>query len=182
VAIDLADEVDAAAFLASIDEELLSWDRNGFVSPTYPEPVRPAAIADVAGMRRLPLALGAFFAMTMAGGFAISIAVATRARRRELAILGALGCSPRQRAASVRWHALTVAVIALLVGIPLGIAVGRTLYRAFAVDLGVVPHVAIPVMWTAAVAAAALAVGLLASAGPARAAARPASPILLRAE
>ena len=182
VAIDLVDGVDPAEFLASIDEELLTWDRNGFVSPTYPDPVRPAAIADIAGMRRLPLALGAFFAATMAGGFAISIAVATRARRRELAILGALGCSPRQLAASVRWHALTVAGIALLVGTPIGIAGGRTLYRAFAVDLGVVPHIAISVTWTVAVVAAVLAVGLLASAGPARAAARPASPALLRAE
>ena len=182
VAIDLADGVDAARFLEGLDKELLTWDRNGFESPTYPEPVRPPAIADVAGMRRLPLLFGTFFAVAMAGAFAIGIAVATRARRRELAILSALGSSPRQLAASVRWHALTVVGSAVLIGTFLGIAAGRTLYRAFAVDLGVAPAAAVPVTGIVAVAMAALLVGLLASAGPARTAARLPWSNLLRAE
>jgi putative ABC transport system permease protein len=108
--------------------------------------------------------------------------VATRARRGELGVLAALGCSPRQLAASVRWHALTVAGLALLVGTPLGIAAGRTLYRAFAVDLGVVPDVAIPVGWAVVVAVLTLVIGLLASAAPARAAARPPASTMLRSE
>jgi hypothetical protein len=182
VAVDLARGVDPSAFLESIQGELLSWDRNGFVSLTYPEPARPSAIADLAGMRRLPLALGAFFALTMAGGYAIGIAVATRARRRELGVLAALGGSPRQLAASVRWHALTVACVALLVGTPLGIAAGRTLYRAFAVDLGVLPDIAVPVGWTAVVAVVTVVIGLLASAAPARSAARPPASTMLRSE
>ncbi|MCI3949168.1 MAG: hypothetical protein K0R11_1102, partial [Acidimicrobiales bacterium] len=45
VAVDLADGVDPSAFVESIDDELLSWDRNGFASRTYPEPARPSTIA-----------------------------------------------------------------------------------------------------------------------------------------
>ncbi len=168
LAIDLAESVDVDDFLASIDaDERLSWDRNDFDSFFYPEPVRPAAIADVASMRRLPIGLGAFFALAMAGGLATGIEVATRARRRELAILGALGCTSRQVASSVRWHALTVASLAVAVGVPLGVAAGRVLYRTFAVDIGVLPTIDISLPAIAGVAVGTIVVGLLASALPA---------------
>lgn len=41
--------------------------------------------------------------------------------------------------------ATTIAAIALLVGLPLGIAAGRFAWNAFAEDLGVIPEVVIPV-------------------------------------
>lgn len=181
--IDLAEGVDADAFLASIDaDERLTWDRNGFESFFYPVPVRPAAIADVAGMRRLPVALGALFALAMAGGLATGIAVATRARRRELAILGALGCTPRQVASSVRWHALTVSALGAALGLPLGLAAGRVLYRRFAVDIGVLPTLATSVPALAGVVVGTIGIGLLASALPARRIARLRLAQSLRAE
>ena len=168
LAIELADGVDVDDFLASIDaDDRRSWNRSPFESLFYPRPVRPAAIADVASMRRLPIALGGLFALAMAVGLATGIAVATRARRRELAILGALGCTPRQLASSVRWHALTVASIALLVGVPLGVAAGRVLYRNFAVDLGVLPTITTSLLAIAGVIVGTIIVGLLASALPA---------------
>jgi hypothetical protein len=181
VGVDLADGVDPTEFLAKVDD-IHSWDINGFGVLSYDKPVRPPAIADVAGMRRLPLLFGGLIAATMAGGYAISILVATRARRRELAILGALGCSPRQLAASVRWHALTVASVAILIGGPLGIITGRIVYRAFATDLGVVARVELPPGSTAVVIAATLAVSLLASATPARSARRLTPAGVLRVE
>ena len=167
--IDLAAGVDVDDFLATIDaDERLSWDRNDFDSFFYPDPVRPAAIADVASMRRLPIGLGAFFALAMAGGLATGIEVATRARRRELAILGVLGCTSRQVASSVRWHALTVASLAVAIGVPLGIAAGRVLYRNFAVDIGVLPTIDTSLPAMAGVAVGTIIVGLLASALPSR--------------
>ena len=168
LAIDLADGVDVDDFLASIDaDERLSWDRNDFDSFFYPDPVRPAAIADVASMRRLPIGLGAFFALAMAVGLATGIAVATRGRGRELAILAALGCTSGQVASSVRWHALTVASLAVAVGVPLGVAAGRGLYRNFAVDIGVLPTIDTSLPAMAGVAVGTIIVGLLASALPA---------------
>lgn len=168
LAIDLADGVDVDVFLASIDgDERVTWDRNDFDSFFYPEPVRPAAIADVASMRRLPIGLGAFFALAMAAGLVTGIEVATRARRRELAILRSLGCTPRQVASSVRWHALTVASLAIAVGLPLGLAAGRVLYRNFAVDIGVVTTIDASVLAMTGAAVGTIVVALFASALPA---------------
>jgi hypothetical protein len=183
LAIELADGVNADQFLASIDtDERRSWNRNGFEPFVYPRPVRPSAIADVASMRRLPIALGGVFALAMTVGLTTGIAGATRARRRELAILGALGCTPRQLVTSVRWHALTVVSIALLVGVPLGMVVGRMLYRDFAVDLGVVPTVTSSVPAMAGVAVGTIVVGLLASALPAHPISRARRALSLREE
>jgi len=133
-------------------------------------------------MRAVPVALGAFFALTMAGALAIGLAVATRGRRRELALLRALGSSSRDLSGSVRWHALTIVGIALLFGVPLGIAAGRTLYRLFARDLGVVPVPATSVGLVLAVCAAAIVIGLLAAARPGRAVADQRPAVVLRTE
>lgn len=84
-----------------------------------------------------------------------------------MAILGALGCTSRQVASSVRWHALTVASLAVAVGVPLGLAAGRVLYRNFAVDIGVLPTIDTSLPAMAGVAVGTIIVGLLASALPA---------------
>jgi ABC-type lipoprotein release transport system permease subunit len=52
-----------------------------------------------------------------------------RRRRHDLAVLRAMGLRPRQSAACVFWQAMTVAVIGLAVGIPIGIIIGRVSWR-----------------------------------------------------
>ena len=54
---------------------------------------------------------------------------AVRRRRHDLAVLRALGFRPLQVAACVGWQAVTVSLVALVVGIPLGIAAGRWSWR-----------------------------------------------------
>jgi putative ABC transport system permease protein len=181
-AIDLAEEVDAETFVASLGPERLTWHRAGFEPFTYTDPVRPAAIADAASLRGVPVALGAFFALAMALGLFVGIAVATRSRARELAVLRALGAPGRDLAGTVRWHALAVIGVALLVGAPLGVLAGRLLFRAFASDVGVVPRVIVSAPRIAAVAAVAIVVGLVAAAGPGRRWARHAPAQVLRDE
>jgi hypothetical protein len=183
VGIDLREGVDAHEFVDSLrGDELLSWDRNGFASLTYADPVRPAVIADVADMRAVPVALGGFFAVAMAGGLAVSIAVAARSRRRELAVLRALGGVRRQAATSVRWHAGTVVAVAVAIGGPLGVIAGIASFRRFADDLGVVSAPEVTAAGIAAVAAAAFLVGLLASAVPSRQVGRECVAAVLRSE
>jgi predicted lysophospholipase L1 biosynthesis ABC-type transport system permease subunit len=46
-------------------------------------------------------------------------------RRRDLAVLKALGFVQGQVAATIVWQATTFAVVALAVGVPLGVAAGR---------------------------------------------------------
>ena len=72
----------------------------------------------------------------------------------------------------MRVHALTVVAVALVIGLPLGIACGRLAFGAFARDLGAQPQAALPLLLLAAVAGGLVVVGLLAALGPQRAATR----------
>ncbi len=166
IGLDLTDGVDAGAFLR--EQDLLPWDFNGFVSPTYGEPVRTADLAELDAMRRVPLALGGIFAAAMAVGLGLGIAMAARTRRRELAVLRTLGFTPRQLASSIRWQALGIVVGAVVVGVPIGVAAGRILARSFLADLGVVATVVTPVLLVFLVIAGALVIGVVAAALPAR--------------
>ena len=55
-----------------------------------------------------------------------------RRRRRDLAVLRALGFTRRQSRACLGWQATTLAAIGLLVGVPLGVILGRMVWRAVA--------------------------------------------------
>ncbi len=53
-------------------------------------------------------------------------------RRREAGLLKSLGMLRRQIAYYVSWQTTTIALIAILIGVPLGIAAGRLVWSAFA--------------------------------------------------
>lgn len=182
VAIDLRPGVDPEGFVAAISDQMSTWDGTGGRPFVYTEPVRPATVANVAAMRDVPVALAGLLALAMAIGLVLAIAVATRARRRELALLRALGGIGRQLRATVRWQALTVVGVGLVVGIPVGVALGRVAYRAFATGLGVPPDPLVPLGWIAVLVAATSGMGLLAAAGPGHRAARVAAGEALRHE
>jgi hypothetical protein len=72
--------------------------------------------------------------------------------------------------------------VGLVVGIPLGIAVGRWLWIVFARGLSAVPDPVVPAVSVALAGVAALAVANLVAALPGRSAARTPAALLLRAE
>ncbi|MBW3548640.1 MAG: FtsX-like permease family protein [Actinobacteria bacterium] len=172
VAIDLRPGADPETFLRVISDELATWDTSATPPLVYPEPVRPATVANLAAMRGVPVALAFLLALTMGIALVLGTAVATRGRRRELALLRALGCVGRQLRATVRWQALSVVAVGLAVGAPVGLAAGRIAYRAFASGLGVQPDAVVSFPWVSIVMAVTVAIGLLAAAGPERRAAR----------
>jgi putative ABC transport system permease protein len=78
-------------------------------------------------------------------GYAILLAVMvhalwTRARtnRRPIAVLRAMGCTRSQLDATTAWQVAPYAIGAALIGLPLGILLGRGAYRFFAQSLAVV--------------------------------------------
>jgi hypothetical protein len=71
--------------------------------------------------------------------FANGLIVATRARRADYATLRALGARPRTIAGSLAWHGGLVAVIGAALGIPLGVIVGRTVWRRTASGINSIP-------------------------------------------
>ncbi len=103
-------------------------------------------------------------------------------RRREVGLLKALGFVRRQVALSVTWQTTTVALVGIVVGVPLGIVVGRWVWAAFAGSLGVVPVTVIAGWTIVAVAVGALLVANLLAVGPALVAARSRPASLLKAE
>ena len=72
------------------------------------------------------------------------LVVVLRRRRRDLAVMQAVGFSGRQVLGSVGVQATTIALVGLVAGIPLGLAIGRTGWRLTATALGVAAPPALP--------------------------------------
>jgi predicted lysophospholipase L1 biosynthesis ABC-type transport system permease subunit len=81
--------------------------------------------------------LAGLLALLALGTTAHGLLTATRRRRRDLGLLKAVGFTRRQVTSAVAWQATTVAVVALLVGLPLGVATGRWLWSLLADRLGI---------------------------------------------
>jgi putative ABC transport system permease protein len=180
VGMDLAPGADAGAILADLRDVVGST--NGTAPMDHREPVRPAEIVNVRSMRAAPLLVGGLLAGSAVVGLAVAILVSVRARRRELAILRALGFTGRQVRTSVRVQAVATIVAALAVGLPLGSAAGRVAWRAFAFRLGVAADPAVPVRWIVATVAGSLVLAVAIALVPARLAARVNPAAALRAE
>ena len=100
----------------------------------------------------------------------------------DLAIFKTLGFTRRQVRHAIAWQATTIAAIALLIGLPTGIAGGRWAWRVFATQLGVLPEPAVPLPTILIAIPAALVLANLIAAAPARAAARTQPATVLRTE
>ena len=85
--------------------------------------------------RLLPRLLAGFVVILTIGATGYAIASTARRRRREVAVLQVLGLTRRQARATVGWHAAIATLVALVIGVPLGFAIGRTLWQALAEDL-----------------------------------------------
>ena len=91
------------------------------------------------GAQRVPLALSGLLALAAVGTLVHTLVTSIRRRRRDLAVLKTLGFVRRQISATVAWQASTMAGIALLIGLPLGVAVGRWAWTLFANTIGALP-------------------------------------------
>jgi len=109
------------------------------------------------------------------------VLASVRRRRHELALLKALGMTRGRVRAIIAWQTTLTLLIALVAGLPLGIAAGRWAWRSFAGSLGVVPVTVIPLLVLAAGSAALIVAGNLAL-GPATIAARTPPGTTLRTE
>jgi ABC-type antimicrobial peptide transport system permease subunit len=89
-------------------------------------------LQEVKDLELLPVALGAFLALLAVSAVGHALATAVGRRRRDLAVLRALGMTRRQARLVVTTQASLLAVIGLAFGVPLGIALGRVIWRAVA--------------------------------------------------
>jgi predicted lysophospholipase L1 biosynthesis ABC-type transport system permease subunit len=143
---------------------------------------RPDDIRNYSRVRDTPLVLGGVLALLAVGTLAHVLVTAVRRRRRDLAMLKTLGLVRRQVLSVVEWQALSLAAVALLIGVPLGLLAGRSAWVLFASSAGLAPAASIPVALVLLIIPATLALAALAAAWPGRAAARVRPAVTLRAE
>jgi ABC-type antimicrobial peptide transport system permease subunit len=145
-------------------------------------PQAPGAITELRTVRVLPVALGAFLVLLALGAVGHALATAVRRRRHDVAVLRALGMTRWQSRGIVVTQASVLAVVGLAFGVPLGIALGRTVWR-FVADYTPVYYVPPLALWALLlVGPLALLVANLLAAWPGHVAARLHLSHVLRAE
>ena len=106
---------------------------------------RPNGASNYARIDATPEVLAGVLAvlgLAVLAQFAMSSA---RRRRREFAILKTLGLLRRQLAAITAWQVTVLTALALLVGLPLGVAVGHWAWALFADEVGLSTDAITPV-------------------------------------
>jgi ABC-type antimicrobial peptide transport system permease subunit len=143
---------------------------------------RPAELVNFGQSVNFPLLLGGMLALFGAATMLHLLVVSVARRRTEAGLLKVLGFVRRQVAATVAWQATAVALAGIVAGVPLGIAVGRVAWRAFATNFGVVPLAVVHAGQLAVLIAGVLVAANLLAALPAFLAARQRPAELLRTE
>ena len=143
---------------------------------------RPAEVADAGTLRATPAYLAYALAGAAVAALGLTLIASVRRRRRDLALLKALGFTQRQLAAAVAWQATVAAVIGLIIGVPAGALIGRELWILFARSIYVVPGPTVPVLSLVLVGVGALVFANLVALVPGRSAARTSAALVLRAE
>ena len=143
---------------------------------------RPAEIVNYQSTGATPGVLTAGLVVGAVVALGLTLAASVRRRRRDLALLKALGFTKRQLAVTIAWQASIAALIGITVGVPVGIALGRWLWDLFARGIYVVPVSSVPVVEVVVVALSALVLANLVAAIPGRMAARTPTALVLRAE
>jgi ABC-type lipoprotein release transport system permease subunit len=126
--------------------------------------------------------LGAVLALLGAATLTHTLVTAIGRRRRDLAVLKTIGFVRRQVTSTVAWQATTMVAIALLVGMPIGVALGRWAWTLLAGQLGVVSEPVTPLPPVLLVIPATLLVANLVSVVPGWLAGRIPPAVALRAE
>jgi ABC-type antimicrobial peptide transport system permease subunit len=149
---------------------------------TVDGPATPTDLLNFGQVRDMPQLLGIGLAVVALLTIAHLLITSVRRRWRDFAILRALGFTSWQVRGTLCWQALTLAGIALVIGVPAGIACGRFCWQVFAHQLGITPVVAVPAAVLAIMAAGWLAAAAVIALLPGEAATRNPPSRALRSE
>lgn len=150
--------VDAGAARAELSRE-------GF-QVSAPKP--GAEVSRLQEVSRLPGVVTSVLAVLAAAGLLHALAATPSRRRSELGTLAAVGFRRHQLAAVLAIEGLTIASVGALAGLVAGWILGRAGWQLVATDVGVPDRVEAGPLVIVAVAAGALALGIVLSAFPAR--------------
>ena len=165
----------ARLFMLSFEGDGLVWYSKALTSDGLYTTVLRRTF-EIAGM----VTLACLVALSMVIGLVAGLGRAIRVRRRELAVIRSLGCRTSQIYVTLCWQALTIVLIGLIVGVPLGAIAGSSLWRTFASGLGIMPTPTFPLTGIALVIGVAIVVSVFAALPPGRRAAADRPAVALR--
>lgn len=145
-------------------------------------PSSPADLVNFGQTQSLPLLLGLSLAALALLTVTHLLLTSARRRRRDLAVLRAMGFTRGQVRATVTWQAVVLTGVALVIGIPAGIMCGRLAWRIFTGQVGILPIVDVPLLSLAVLVALALVLAVSMAAVPGASAVRIRPADVLRAE
>ena len=123
-------------------------------------------------MRSTSAALIALVILMAVAALTQSLVTSARRRRRDVAILKTLGFVGRDVSRTARWQGLAIAAAALIVGLPIGLVLGRGSWTIFADELGVAGDASLPLRAVLIAIPVTLATAALVAVVPARLARR----------
>jgi putative ABC transport system permease protein len=164
-----------------IYKKITDWDPSKGPIPTLSSSM-PGSILNAGRVRSTPyLLVGVLGAL---GVLIIAFVVPTsiRRERREWAVLRTMGADRRWITLAALWEAVSIAIVPVLIGVPVGLLGGARVFRLFSDAMGVVDSASAPLLLAAGVGVAVLLLVVLAAlAAIHRPAVRPPS-VLLRSE
>jgi ABC-type lipoprotein release transport system permease subunit len=143
--------------------------------------ITPTSLINFGEAVNFPLIFGAVLAVFGAATLLHLLVVSVARRRREVGLLKVVGFVNGQVVSAVAWQASTLALGGVIIGLPLGVVVGRAVWLAFAGTLGVVPVSVVPIWLLVALAGGVIVVANLIAIAPALVATRSKPGELLRA-
>jgi ABC-type antimicrobial peptide transport system permease subunit len=144
--------------------------------------VPPEDVINLQNVSALPGLLAALVVLLGIATVGNALIVSVRRRRRDFAVFKTVGFVRRQIAGVVAWQASSIGIVALLVGIPLGIAAGRLAWTVVASGIGTSSSAVVPVVAIAVLVPAVLIVVNLLAGMPGWSAARVAPAQAMRSE
>ena len=160
--VDVAEGIEPDAFLATIDDDVFSAN----------EVLVPDEVSNLDDFGEIPIALMIFGVVLSGAVLAFALVGIVRRRRHDLAILRTLGLRPRQVRASVFAAGLFIVGPGAVIGVAIGVVLGRAYWASVAARVPAVAQSVVPLALTALVVLGTLVVGCLLVVGPARSAGR----------
>jgi FtsX-like permease family len=143
---------------------------------------RPAQIINYRSLGSTPAMLGGALALGAVVALALTLIASVRRRRRDLAVFKVLGFTHGQLAAAISWQSSVAVGIGTVVGVPLGILIGRYLWDLFAREINAVPQPTVPVLSIVLIVVGAMVLANAVAAIPGRMAGRTPTGLLLRVD
>lgn len=139
---------------------------------TYVDRYAPRPVSNLGLVSDQPVVLALIVGLLAGAALVHALVMSVRRGRRELGVLKTLGFHRRQVATSVAWHASSIALASLVVGLPLGVVTARLAWGAIVDQLGIASPPVVPMAAIVVLTAMVLALANLAALGPGIAAAR----------